>query len=346
MPLAASSLSVAARGLRARLAGAIDGLVEQNVTIAHPKEGCEPPASSSGTHRLNLFFYDVSFGGHPADGTSDEPFYVRLSCLITALAVQEDTVSAGENDLRLLGEVMRVLHESPQFALEDGGETVALLQVVLTDLSLDDVNKIWSTQGDVAYRPSVAYELALAPVPLAGPPVPQSPLVVSIGVEARPDVSVPALPAEGFDVPTRRPSVAGLEVDGDNALWVPHAAFVSSGGELEYALVLDLAAAAADVDVLPVGKVGETLAVRWEVWTAAEGWLDATASPSETVQVGTDRLDPAAVDAAHVRSLTSPLAASPVVPSQALLHLVRDAGTGGELRSNSLLLTVTAVTSP
>ena len=76
--------------------------------------------------------------------------------------------SAGENDLRLIGEVMRVLHEQPVVSLDGGtASKVASLEIVPHPLNLDNLNHIWSTQGDTAYRLSVAYEMALAPIPLA-----------------------------------------------------------------------------------------------------------------------------------------------------------------------------------
>jgi hypothetical protein len=38
---------------------------------------------------------------------------MRLYCLISAFGAPLDNVSAGENELRVLGEVMRLFHESP-----------------------------------------------------------------------------------------------------------------------------------------------------------------------------------------------------------------------------------------
>ena len=51
-----------------------------------------------------------------------ESWLLRLHCLITPFGAAESPVSSGENDLRLLGEVLRVFHEKPVLpALDLGG---------------------------------------------------------------------------------------------------------------------------------------------------------------------------------------------------------------------------------
>ena len=91
-----------------------------------------------------------------------------------------------KNDLRLIGEVMRILHEQPVISVSNGtnGE-IAQLQIVPHPLNLDNLNHIWSTQGDTAYRLSVAYEMALAPIPLTEA-VERSSLVGEIRTRGRP----------------------------------------------------------------------------------------------------------------------------------------------------------------
>src|SRR6185503_12269288 len=168
-----SSLSIAARALRTHVADAV-GLPESQILIGHPSLASKDVGDETNKQFLNLFFYRVEHGAYRADGTADDPSYLRFYCLVTALGTKETvgggTVSAGENDLRLVGGVMQGLHENPILMLQDdAAQDVAQLQVVLHALSLDDLNHIWSTQGDTPYRLSVGYELALLPLPLATP---------------------------------------------------------------------------------------------------------------------------------------------------------------------------------
>ncbi len=192
--LPASSLSSAAQGLRSLFLNSIDDVtVLDHIRIGHPADNIKELVELD-DHCLNLFFYDVGYDGYPADGTIDNPFYVRLHCLITAVSHQtsepespgsssDRDVSKGENELRLIGEVMRVLHQQPMLSISDpGGRQVAMLQVIPVALNLDNLNHIWSTQSDVSYRLSVAYEMALAPIPQTIP-VDVAPLVGYPGME-------------------------------------------------------------------------------------------------------------------------------------------------------------------
>ncbi len=142
---------------------------------AEPKDGNSDPM-------VNLFLYRIEPSGFYADASSHDPFYVRIQCLVTAYgstAPEEgdgdanSSISAGEINLRLLGSVLQVFHENPvqdvvfkrtnaQTALEE--EIRTSLQIVFKSLSTEEINQIWATQGDAAYRSSVAYELALAPI--------------------------------------------------------------------------------------------------------------------------------------------------------------------------------------
>src|SRR5688572_6826839 len=139
------------------------------VMIGSPAEA----AKIEDEHRINLFFYLVEPNGF-GDVAPNEVWRVRLQCLITAFGIAEGSISAGENDLRLLGEVLRTFHESPILPAFDLDGLGVRLQALFIPLTLDQINHIWSTQGDVAYRPSIAYEMGLAPIPpselaLAGP---------------------------------------------------------------------------------------------------------------------------------------------------------------------------------
>src|SRR5262245_39841420 len=58
-------------------------------------------------HRLNLFFYRFEPSGFDSDARPGDIWRIRMLCLITAFGVTEEQVGAGENELRILGEVMR-----------------------------------------------------------------------------------------------------------------------------------------------------------------------------------------------------------------------------------------------
>jgi hypothetical protein len=176
-----TAISLAARALRARLAVALP-IEEGNVLVGQPS-AASARESQVGRNFLNIFFFNIEQSGLTVDASSVDPFFVRLQCLVTAFGSDvtsgSTTVSAGENDLRIIGAVMAALHASPILEVSNERETaVAHLQIVPLQLTLDQMNHIWSTQVDVSSRPSVAYELALAPIPFERP-VDRSPRVVA-----------------------------------------------------------------------------------------------------------------------------------------------------------------------
>src|SRR5215510_13463833 len=144
-----------------------------------------PAAAQPGTtdteHRLNLFFHrfePIAFGSEQPN----EIWWIRVHCVITAFAVDEDRISAGESDLRLIGEVLRLFHETPVLAPVDVGGEVMQAQMVPQPLGLDQIQQLWQTQSEVAYRPSLAYEVALVPIVPKVPAI-GGPLVGEIGAE-------------------------------------------------------------------------------------------------------------------------------------------------------------------
>jgi photosystem II stability/assembly factor-like uncharacterized protein len=272
--LPVSAMSDAANKLRNLLLDRIDDLDDVNrIRIGHPKSTFEDMKKEM--NHLNLFFYNVSYDGYPADGLSEDPFYVRLHCLITAVgAKKEGSPSAGENDLRLIGEVMRVLHEQPVISVDGGNNSeIAQLQIVPHPLNLDNLNHIWSTQGDTAYRLSVAYEMALAPIPLAEA-VERSSLVGDIGTSAQPDLDQEPLPAGGFGIPVSGPSVPETRVDTSRSNWTPHVSFVYRNA-CAYTLAFKKGSQAL-TDFIPRIWVATDPNARidlvWERWQSDSGW--------------------------------------------------------------------------
>jgi hypothetical protein len=278
--LPTSSLSSAAYGLRQVFIAHIDELDSvANIRIGHPAETIKE-LEAIGENCLNLFFYNVNYDGYPSDGLSENPFYVRLRCLITAVGQQttepeepgsttERNVSKGENELRLIGEVMRVLHQRPLLSVTDSNDNeIAQLQIVPYSMDLDNLNHIWSTQNETSYRLSVAYELALAPVPYTvsaetSPMVGDSKMVVWGGMTRQPE-------REKDGSISLQPSVEYLEIDVGVDDWMPHVCYVDSSVPLEKKLHYVFNVAASDSgaakDILIAAKDKAKVKLVWNLW--------------------------------------------------------------------------------
>ena len=145
----------------------------------NPRVVIGPPADAVPTDAnaepvINLFFYKVGPSGFHADATTQDPFFIRIQCLITAFGKDvsvdnssSSVLSEGEITLRLLGSVIEQFHQNPvQHAALPGGGPLAqsTLQIVFAPLNIEELNQIWGTQGDIIFRTSLAYEIALAPM--------------------------------------------------------------------------------------------------------------------------------------------------------------------------------------
>lgn len=165
MALLSSGLSVAAITLRSVLGQNIAGLDENQISIGSPKQAED--SFSGGHQQLNIFIYNAEFAPYTGDLLPQDSPTVKVFCLLTPFGVAdaENNISAGENELRLIGEAIRVLHENPEINLrrKDNSE-FAEVQIMMHNISMDDMNKIWSAQGEAAYRISVGCELSLIPV--------------------------------------------------------------------------------------------------------------------------------------------------------------------------------------
>ncbi len=346
---ARSSLSVAARALRTHLAAAV-GLPESQILIGHPSLAAKDVEGDTNKQFLNLFFYRVEHGAHPPDGAVNDPFFLRVYCLITALGTKETagdgaTISAGENDLRLVGGVLRRLHESPILRLQDNGsQDVAQLQVLLHTLSLDDLNHIWSTQGDTPYRLSIGYELALVPMPL-GEAARRGPRVGAIGIGAQSDIGYRPLPGAGFGTGAKAPQVPALHVDSDRPDWVPHICWYADDGTLQYSAAVAADNLPAALQVIALGKPADSVDLFWEVWNPAlpdPRWQIAAAEPAN-LTLPADRLDPRQT-APALNTLAQDVDLPLTLPGQALLYArrnyTRPDGTVVALVSNPLLVSI------
>ncbi len=339
-----TSLSITANVLRTYLGGNIVDL--DGVFIGHPKEA-EEQIGGEGKQYLNLFFYQVEYGGYPVDGGHEDPFYISINCLVTPFGSKETgppetSVSAGENDLRMVGEVLDLFHRQPVVTVSEGDEN-AQLQILFLPLSLNEINHIWSTQGDVPYRLSVAYQLSLVPVPLAEAQQ-RAPFVSALGLDVRSDLEQAPMPAEGFGIEVRDETMPELAVDGARPDWAPKIAFLDAQGKMRHSLTFVAGAVPASLNTLLAGPAGEALEMIWEQWdlgTQPAQW-ETVGSPLAAVAAAPS-IDPEQTDP----SLASLAAAVPFPVSsagQALLYArrswTRPDGVTVRLHSNPLLVII------
>ena len=219
-------------------------------------------------HRVNLFFYRFEPGGFETSLRPGEPWHIRLFCLITSFAVDEDPVASGENDLRILGHIMQLFRQTPvlQPVSADGEEI--RLQVIFSPVTDEQINQVWSTQGETTYRPSLIYEMALAVItPIA--PAPQPPLVAAIGHEALADINARHAPFAGV---VEHPVVHSVLVDVNNPQWQPALCWIVND-VCAHTLSLDVDSpefAAFAPQIWLAGAPGEPVQLNWRVWDGAQ----------------------------------------------------------------------------
>lgn len=340
MALPRSSLSRVCRAIADFVSLGLDASANSiQVMIGSPASAA--PATADTNHRVNLFFYRVEPAGFFTGDTPGDPWWVRLHCLVTGFGLDEEQLSSGENDLRLLGEVMRLFHETPvQSALTVDDETFRL-QVVFHPLGADELNHIWSTQGDVSYRPSVAYEMALAPV-LPSERRPESPLVGRIGSEIR---AVPAARTSPFGGAAAAPPVPRTTVDTSSPGWAPVISFVLEDKTCAQSLLFAHGSQELTDFVPQVWVAGEPdapVTLAWQRWTSTVGWEDV---PDPTLATATDlTLDPEGAEDAETVEVALP---EELISDggQAVLYAERSWVRGSDgvtvtVRSNPLLVTV------
>ncbi len=337
MALPTSSLSVVGRSIVDFIADRLDATQNNlHVGIGNPAEIA--PQEGDTDHRLGVFFYGIEPGGYDADGGPGEPWLVRLHCLITAFGVLEDQISSGENDLRLLGEVVRIFHETPILdALDVDGE-ITRTRVIFQQLSLDEVNQIWSTQHDVSYRPSVAYEIALIPIVPSERTV-ESPLAGSLGFEVH---ASEAGRTADFGGTAHPPTVARFAADPSREDWAPRMAFIHEGAYTE-SLAFEVGSpelSAFSPLALIAGESGTTVSLAWEIWDTTDGWRpDGT--PVDVV-IDATTIEPDNVNLTDAVTVNLPFTDR---GGQAMLHARRSFQRSGDgatiiVRSNPLLVSL------
>ncbi len=357
MPLPESSLSQIGRFVGDLLGDALEADANDiRILIGSPADAAPAEGAALDHHGVNLFFYRLEPGGFGPGAAPDQPWLLRLHCLVTAFGMseteEESLVGAGENDLRLLGEVLRIFHEKPVLDVLElpAGPRVSppeqqevfpvRIQVIMQPLGIEEINHLWATQGSAVYRPSVAYEMSLFPV------LPEEigtggPLVGALGLETGADPSARRRPFSGAAAP---PPVAVHRLDTGAEDWAPRICFVD-GGVCAESLSFDVDASPPPPSSIEVWVAGEVTAasppevtLAWETWDTRQGWSrdDAEVPVNPT----TDVIDPEDAGSALTETVALPFDDQ---AGQMVLYASRGyvrGSDGAELtvRSNPLLI--------
>jgi hypothetical protein len=269
---------------------------------------------------------------------------MRLYCLITAFGAKDEAQNAGENELKLLGEVMRIFHETPVLAVVGVNGEQVRLQVVFIPISDEQINQIWSTQGETTYRPSILYEMALAPIMPSDLRVEPS-LVAAIGQQAYSSIEQRHA---AFTRSAKYPRVPLTVVNTQNLQWAPQICWIYQNS-CQYTLSLD-AGDPEFIEFTPqvwlVGDTDESVQLVWNVWDS-KGWRPASVAPIEAVPfnecIDPDNI-PATIQGTFPIELTLPFTPPPETNAgQLLLYAIRTYTSVEdqppiEIRSNPILI--------
>jgi hypothetical protein len=341
MAVGISSLSAVCRQFGQVVSAGINDVVDNSrieVLVGTPAAAATATGESDADHRLNLFFFRFEPSGFFPDTLPGQTWLLRMHCLMTPFCADEDSISAGENDLRVIGDVMRLLHERPVHLVTVEDELFEVQSVFCT-LGLDQLNQLWSTQGDTVYRPSALFEVSLAPVIPRVAAVPP-PLVGSLGLGVRATLAARhGLPASG-QIGTHVPVTRRAQPDTRSGEWIPALCLVSEGLCLRSVSLPLGELAGFEPRAWVAGLPGAEVSLHWQVWSSVDGWVPAGAV--DEFAVIDMVIDPDAVDSASTRSLALPFDDR---TGQMLLTVQREFvrpadGVTLTLRSEPVLITV------
>lgn len=239
-----------------------------SVTIGAP--GINLAAAQS-KNTINLFFYRFEPFSFAADSMPGDVQWMKVFCVITAFGIDERTsddssieFSGGFNELCMLSQVMRLFQEHPVMLVNGDDDQQWHLQFITRPFNDEQINQIWTSQGDAIFRPSVVYEIALAPI-IPEQSTPQSAKVGSIGAQA--DVSNENRNIHwSVDRETRFPIAESITVNSDNSQWAPSIVMLSGA----------------------VGDRKASLSMHFEVPNSGAGLADLSSFPSIDIWVAGD----------------------------------------------------------
>lgn len=266
-------------------------------------------AGKKDEHRISLFFYRFEPSGFQADPHPQEPWRLRLFCMISCMAMEDSIDNPGADDLRLTGLVMALFHERPILPLIDVGGEPVRLQVVFNPATDEQLNQLWSIQGDASFRPSLIYEFALAPV-MPDERRGEPPRVGSIGLETGADMADRHAPFGGS---VQVPLTQRQRIDTGNPAWTPLACWVENDrciGSLT--LDVDITDPASFTPMLWLAGVeGATVTLEWHIWqggrwsslTGIDLAISSSALDPERIPVALPAIDlpPLDIDSEHDR---------------------------------------------
>jgi hypothetical protein len=272
MPLPTSSLANICNVIREHVStlGLSPTPADWEVTVSIGAPAANQSASN-GRNTLNLFFYRFEPFGFAADSQPGDVQWLKIYCIITAFGVDEDTdndstvdFSAGFNELSMLSQVMRLFQEQPVLLIEgDTPEELWHTQFIARPLADDQINQIWSTQGETVYRPSIVYEIALAPIK-PDKPKPQVARVASIGANAVSNINN-RYARWPTDRQTQFPQVPSISVDLSNPQWAPAIMMITglaTNRQSDLSINLQVPNAGADADFSSFPQI--------ELWVAGD----------------------------------------------------------------------------
>lgn len=356
--LATSSLYESADLMRDQLQANLFNGQDVDVTIGRPSEA--EIAVTAAKAVLNLFFYKIQPPGFFPDTGPNETWRARLHCLVTAFAKSE---LAGDDELKMIGQVLSYFHEHP--TLKGKGEISKefyWLEVIFQPLTSEEINQIWSTFGDVSYRTSLTYEVALIPVEpkvraVPAPPVASGGTTRNVSPTAEPRYARP--PVAPIDA-----EIGRIEVDLLRQDWAPAMAFVEAGEALPSLTKtwsdVEAVGGASFAKLWIDGEAGAEIDLLWQsgvlgTWTDLPKLLSkAKPIPAQNDPNNQLTLDPlatiAAVDGfnitnARVKPDELGIEKAPLTDTgaatQFLIRARRTLADGSSVKSNPLILNIT-----
>ncbi|MCE6970582.1 Pvc16 family protein [Cereibacter sphaeroides] len=290
MALPVSSLSVAIQGF----ADFLDTRFGEEVVISlDAPQRAQETAKNGEKSLLNIFVYRLAPSGFHAAAGSGDPLFVRAHVLLTCFPAGQGDPPA-DTDLRVLGHAMSVLQSFPVIPVVLPGGVPAgapaddfrrrehvlyRIEATLQSVTMEEMNHIWTTQGgELAYRLSCGYELALIPVEPLSPREAAPPARAAV-LDIAPS-PVPVLAADGtlaYGAEARAFPLAGATAP--PADWLPVQLFRSGEGLGSTATV---PAGTATVKIALAGPLGGRAALT-VAWLRAGGASETQAPQAFTI---------------------------------------------------------------
>ena len=184
-----------------------------DVEIGHPASFSQPTGPQA-KHLVTLFVYRIEPDHAAYLASPERGMAVKLRVMINVYAVSDGNIqeSAGTTELRVLSEIMRLLMDKDPIGTVKVKDTapIGAMQPMVTQgitveaqqlsLDMEEINHIWTTQGDTPFRTALIYSFnygVVAPKHPSdeGPPVLRTEMAKSTGPVDDQDMGIyPDLP--------------------------------------------------------------------------------------------------------------------------------------------------------